>query len=226
MEIITEIWNFFLQFISFFLHLDVHLDTAVQNYGNLVYGILFLIIFCETGLVVTPFLPGDSLLFAVGALAARDILDWKLLTALLIVSAILGDATNYAIGKRFGAYLLSKNYRFLNPVYLEKTHAFYEKYGSKTIVIARFVPIVRTFAPFLAGMGKMSYKTFGFYNIFGGILWVAICLAAGYFFGNFEIVKKNFSLVIFGIIGVSLMPAVVELILEYRKVRMLNGDKR
>ncbi len=197
-------------FIDLFLHLDKHLDVVIQTYGVWTYGLLFLILFLETGLVVTPILPGDSLLFAAGAFAARGSLELTTLLLLLTVAAVLGDAANYSIGYFLGPKVLSGKSRFLKPEYLEKTHRFYERYGGKTIVIARFVPIVRTFAPFLAGVGRMSYFTFAAYNVFGAVLWIFICTLAGYFFGNLEVVKKNFTLVILGIIFISILPALVE----------------
>jgi len=198
-------------FIDFFLHLDRHLAEVIQAYGTWTYALLFTIVFLETGLVVTPLLPGDSLLFAAGSFAALGALDVGLLFVLLSVAAVLGDTLNYAIGHYLGPKVFHyPRSRFFNPEHLRKTHVFYEKYGGKTIVIARFVPIVRTFAPFVAGIGAMSYPRFLAYNVFGGILWVAVCLFAGYFFGNLPFVKKNFGLVILVIIVISVMPAVVE----------------
>lgn len=198
------------KFVDIFLHLDKHLSEVIANYGTGTHIILFLIVFCETGLVVTPFLPGDSLLFAAGAFAALGSLDIKLLLGLLFVAAVLGDALNYKIGRSLGPKVLSGNYPFLKKEYLEKTEKFYLKYGGKTIIIARFVPIIRTFAPFLAGVGKMSYAKFASYNVIGGLLWVCLFVLAGYFFGNLEIVRKNFTLVIMAIIIISILPAVIE----------------
>ena len=193
------------------LHLDRHLSDVIQHYGMWTYLILFLIVFCETGLVVTPFLPGDSLLFAVGTFAALGALDLWLVMALLVVAAILGDSLNYAIGARMGPRVFrEEGARFLNRRHLERTHAFYERYGAKTIVIARFVPIVRTFAPFLAGIGQMRYARFLFYNVTGGVAWILILVVGGYLFGNIPVVRRNFSLVIFAIIGLSILPAVIE----------------
>jgi membrane-associated protein len=193
------------------LHLDRHLAEVIRQYGTWTYGILFLIVFLETGLVVTPLLPGDSLLFAAGAFAALGSLDIGLLFLLLAVAAILGDTLNYGIGHYLGPKVFHyEKSRFFNPDHLRRTHAFYEKYGGKTIVIARFVPIVRTFAPFVAGIGAMNYRRFVVYNVAGGLLWVAVCLGAGYFFGNLPFVKKNFSLVILAIVVISVLPAVVE----------------
>ena len=200
------------KFIDLVLHLDRHLDAMVQTFGPWLYVILFLIIFCETGLVVTPILPGDSLLFAVGALSARpDGLNMALALALLSTAAILGDTVNYWIGAYAGPKVFHrKESRWFNPKHLERTHAFYEKYGGKTIIIARFVPIIRTFAPFVAGIGRMTYSRFLIYNVSGGLLWVGLCVLAGYFFGNWPVVKENFSLVMIAIIIVSVIPVVVE----------------
>lgn len=198
--------------IDFILHIDVHLATIVSQYGAWTYAILFLIIFCETGLVVTPFLPGDSLLFATGALAAATDLDVIVLFVLLTIAAILGDAVNYWVGKTIGERLFDGRIRYLKREHLDRTHAFYEKYGGKTIVIARFVPIVRTFAPFVAGMGSMSYSKFAMYNVGGGILWIGSLLFAGYMFGNLPIVRDNFGLVIIAIIILSILPAIIEIV--------------
>ena len=205
-------------FVDFFLHLDQHLAEIIQRYGATTYLLLFLIVFLETGLVVTPILPGDSLLFAAGAFAAHGDLSLWPLFFLLCVAAILGDTVNYAIGARIGPKVFHyPKSRFFNPEHLKKTHAFYEKYGGKTIIIARFVPIVRTFAPFVAGVGQMSYRQFIGYNVVGGILWVTICVFAGYFFGNLPFVKKNFSVVVIVIVLISLLPAVIEY-LKHRAV--------
>jgi membrane-associated protein len=198
-------------FADFFLHLDTHLAQVIQAYGPWTYALLFTIIFLETGFVVTPFLPGDSLLFAAGSFAALGALDVRLLFVLLFAAAVLGDNLNYAVGRYLGPKVFHyERSRFFNPDHLRKTHQFYEKYGVKTIIIARFVPIVRTFSPFVAGIGSMGYLRFLVYDVVGGILWVGICLFAGYFFGNLPFVKKNFSLVVLAIIVVSLLPAVVE----------------
>ncbi len=201
--------------LDLFLHLDEHLKTIITQYGTGTYAILFAIIFAETGLVVTPFLPGDSLLFAAGIFAhpQHGPLNIGLLMALLTVAAILGDTLNYHIGKLFGHRLFrNEKSKVFKRSHLDKTHAFFEKHGGKTIIIARFVPIVRTFAPFVAGMGSMSYGKFLLYNVVGGVLWVVICVSAGYFFANVPVVKDRFELVIFAIIGVSLIPAVVEVL--------------
>ncbi|MEY2718740.1 MAG: hypothetical protein RLZZ273_106 [Bacteroidota bacterium] len=199
--------------IDFILHIDVHLTTITSQYGVLSYAILFAIIFAETGLVVTPFLPGDSLLFAAGAICSLGTLDPLLLSSLLIVAAILGDGVNYAIGKRFGPRIFSSSTSLLfNKAHLEKTHAFYEKHGGKTIILARFMPIIRTFAPFVAGVGEMSYKRFAVYNVVGAVVWVSSFVLLGVFFGNQPLVKKNFTLVIAAIIVLSILPAAYELI--------------
>lgn len=203
--------EFIKDFIGLFLHLDAHLQTVIQTYGTWTYFILFLIVFCETGLVVTPILPGDSLLFAAGAFAASGSLDLKWLLILLVAAAVLGDAVNYAVGHFMGPKVFSQpDSRFLKKEYLDRTHQFYEKYGGKTIIIARFVPIVRTFAPFVAGVGGMTYAKFASYNVIGGLLWVSVCELAGYAFGNIPVVKENFTLVILGIIFVSILPGIIE----------------
>ena len=203
--------EFIKDFIDLFLHLDTHLQTVIQNYGTWTYVILFLIIFCETGLVVTPILPGDSLLFAAGAFAATGSLDLAWLLILLTFAAVLGDAVNYAIGHFMGPKVFAQpDSRFLKREYLDRTHQFYEKYGGKTIIIARFVPIVRTFAPFVAGVGSMTYAKFASYNVIGGLLWVGVCVFAGYAFGNIPVVQENFTLVILGIIFVSILPGIIE----------------
>jgi len=208
------------QFIDLFIKLPEHLDIFVAANGAWTYGLLALIVFAETGLVVTPFLPGDSLLFAAGALSARGSLDPAVMAGVLIVAAIVGDAVNYSVGRFFrNRVLAGGRIPLVRRSHLDKTHAFFEKYGAKTIVIARFVPIVRTLAPFVAGAGDMKYRTFAVYNVVGAVLWVLTCCGAGYFFGNLEIVKKNFSLVILGIIGVSLLPMVVEFVLARRSAR-------
>ena len=198
-------------FVDFFLHLDQHLAEVIQQYGGYTYALLFLIVFLETGLVVTPLLPGDSLLFAAGSFAGLGALSLWPLFFLLSAAAILGDTVNYAIGAYLGPRVFHfPKSRFFNPEHLKKTHDFYEKYGGKTIIIARFVPIIRTFAPFVAGMGAMSYPRFLTYNVVGGLLWVSACVFAGYCFGNLPVVKKNFSLVMLAIIVISLLPAGVE----------------
>ncbi len=205
------------QLFDIVLHLNRHLDQLVADYGVWVYGLMFLIVFCETGLVVTPFLPGDSLLFAAGALAASGRMNIGLLIGLLTLAAIVGDSVNYWIGRTTGEGLQHRYPRLIRREHLDKTHAFFERYGGKTIIIARFVPIVRTFAPFVAGAGHMTYVRFMTFNVVGGILWVVVCSLAGYFFGNLKIVQENFSLVILGIIVVSMLPAVFEFLREWRR---------
>lgn len=204
--------------IELFLHVDEHLAEFTAQHGPWVYGLLFLVVFAETGLVITPFLPGDSLLFAVGALAARDALDIALASFLLASAAILGDTLNYAIGHFLGPRILVAEGRtgfwdrVLNRKNLDRTHAFFERYGGKAVVLGRFVPIVRTFVPFVAGAGSMRYSSFLTYNIAGGIAWVAICVGAGYAFGNVPVVRDNFSLVVIGIVAVSLLPMAIEIL--------------
>jgi membrane-associated protein len=204
--------------IDLFLHLDVHLAEFVGRYGVWVYGALFAIIFAETGLVVTPFLPGDSLLFAAGAIAATGGLDVWLLFVLLAGAAILGNTVNYSIGHFIGprVFRADETHPLLNRQHLDRAHAFFEKYGGMAVVLTRFVPIIRTFVPFVAGAGAMRYTAFALYNVLGGVLWVGICLGAGHAFGNVPIVKENFSLVAIGIVAVSLIPMVVEW-LRHRK---------
>ena len=208
-----------LTFVDFFIHLDRYLDQAVIEYGTWTYSILFVIVFCETGLVVTPILPGDSLLFAAGAIAARGSLDLPLLMGLLFAAAVLGDAVNYHIGKYIGPKVFERESRIFKRKYLERTQQFYEKYGGKTIIIARFVPIVRTFAPFLAGVGIMNYGRFALYNITGAALWIVLFVAGGYLFGELPIVRNNFTLVIMMIVIISIVPAVVEALRARREQR-------
>jgi membrane-associated protein len=204
--------------IDFILHVDAHLLELVQQYGLWVYAILFLVIFAETGLVVTPFLPGDSLLFAIGALAATGVLDPVLSSLLIISAAFLGDNTNYWAGRTIGPRVFAdENSRIFRRSYLEKTEAFYNRYGSRTVIIARFVPIVRTFAPFVAGMGRMHYGRFIGFSAIGSLLWVAICLGGGYLFGNLPFVRDNFTVVVLGIIAISVLPALIEVIRARRK---------
>ncbi|MBA2271153.1 MAG: DedA family protein, partial [Chthoniobacterales bacterium] len=203
------------------LHLNKHLDVLVGNYGAWVYAILFLIVFCETGLVVTPFLPGDSLLFAAGAIAAGGRLNIFALMVLLFVAAVLGDTVNYWIGDRAGHKLVLRFPRLIRQKYLDRTHEFFERYGGKTIIIARFVPIVRTFAPFVAGVGEMSYSRFMSFNVVGAFLWVVLLVPAGYFFANVPFVKENFSMVIMAIIILSILPGVFEVWRERRRLRQL-----
>ncbi|MBL0910953.1 MAG: DedA family protein [Bacteroidia bacterium] len=205
-------------FLDFFLHLDDHLRDIILKYENWTYLILFAIIFVETGLVIWPFLPGDSLLFAAGSFAAAGMLNLAYLLVLLFVAAFLGDTVNYLIGKYFGEKILSLKFRgkpLVKPKYMEKTHAFYEKHGPKTIILARFVPIVRTFAPFVAGIGTMNYRKFISYNLIGGFIWVVGITLLGYFFGTIPIVKENFELVVLGIIGLSVLPIIFEFVRGY-----------
>ncbi len=197
-------------FLDYFLHLDVYLKQAIQTYGSYTYLLLFVIVFCETGLVVTPILPGDSLLFAAGTFAALDALNVWYLYLILAVAAILGDTVNYSVGHFLGREAFEKYPRIFKKKYLDRTHAFFERYGGKTIIIARFVPIVRTFAPFVAGAGSMTYLKFISYNVIGGLAWVAVCIFSGYFFGNIPIVKKNFTIVILVIIFLSITPTIIE----------------
>jgi membrane-associated protein len=204
------------KFVDIFLHLDKHLTQVTSDYGTWTYAILFLIVFCETGLVVTPILPGDSLLFAAGAISALGSLNVWLMGVMLIVAAVLGDMVNYWAGHYFGARIFKPDAKILKTEYLVRTQHFYEKYGAKTIVLCRFVPIIRTFAPFVAGMGRMRYARFFSYNVIGAIAWVVICLAAGFFFGNIPVVQKNFSLVVLAIIFLSILPAIIGIIQHRR----------
>ncbi len=204
MEILLQFWDII-------AHIDRHLAALLQEYGVWIYALLFVIIFCETGLVVTPFLPGDSLLFVAGTLWAVSDMNVHLLVVLLVIAAILGDAVNYSVGRYLGPRAFQwEDSRFFNRRALLRTHEFYERYGGKTIVIARFVPFIRTFAPFVAGIGTMTYSKFAFYNVSGALLWVVSLTYAGYFFGNIPVIRNNLTVVIFGIIGLSLLPIVVE----------------
>jgi len=207
--------------IDLFLHLDEHLNTVISTYGTWTYLLLFLIIFLETGLVITPFLPGDSLIFAAGTFAGLGSLNVWLLFILLSFAAVLGDTVNYWIGHFIGPRAFSGDIRFLKKEYLDRTHEFYERHGGKTIILARFIPIIRTFAPFVAGIGAMSYGHFIAYNVIGGVAWVAIFLFMGYFFGNLTFVQDNFSLVVIAIILISVMPGVY----EFLKERSRNARK-
>ena len=214
MEFFTPLIDAFFHLMDMLLHIDVYLRELVETYGHLVYIFLFIVVFCETGLVVTPFLPGDSLLFAAGSIAAlktTPLEPWTLFF-LLSAAAILGDTANYWIGHFVGPKAFKKDGRFLKKKYLDKTQSFYEKYGARTIIIARFVPIVRTFAPFVAGIGQMHYRRFITYNVVGALLWTSLFISAGYFFGNMEVVRNNFSLVILAIIVLSCLPMVIEFI--------------
>ncbi len=214
--------DFLATLLDFFIHLDVHLGEIILTYGGWTYAILFLIIFMETGFVVTPFLPGDSLLFAAGTFAALGSLDPILLFFLLFVAAILGDTVNYWIGSVVGLRAFEKERRFLNRKHLEKTQRFFEKHGGKTIILARFVPIVRTFAPFVAGVGTMKYRYFVLYNIIGAFLWTSLFIFGGYFIGNIPVVKENFEIVIMVIIFISVLPMVVEYINSRRERKRLE----
>jgi membrane-associated protein len=206
--------------IDLVLHVDKHLDSLISQFGVWFYVLMFLVIFCETGLIVTPFLPGDSLLFALGAFAARGSLSLLPLLILLPIAAILGDMVNYWCGVWLGPKIFrGDKIRFLKKEHLDRTHAFYEKYGAKTIVLARFVPIVRTFAPFVAGMGRMSYAKFSLYNVLGALLWVGLFVPAGYFFADHPLVRKNFTVVMLAIIVLSVLPAVFEFLRERAKSR-------
>jgi len=204
-------------FIDIILRLDVHLLKMTAEYGIWIYGILFLIIYCETGLVITPFLPGDSLLFVAGALCGMGALQIEWLIPLLILAAFSGDNTNYWIGRLLGVRILKTNTKIIKPEYLDKTHAFYEKYGSKTVILARFLPIIRTFAPFVAGIGQMNYRIFMFSSALGSLLWIGGLSVAGYLFGNIPWVKSNLTLIIIGIIIISILPAISEVIRHKRK---------
>jgi membrane-associated protein len=198
-------------FIDYFLHLDRHLNVVIQMYGMWTYLILFLIVFCETGLVVTPILPGDSLLFAAGAFAASGALQVQPLFLLLSIAAIGGDTVNYWAGHMIGPKIFQQEkIRFMKKEYLDRTHEFYERHGGKTIILARFIPIIRTFAPFVAGIGRMTYLHFISYNVVGGIAWIALFIFGGYFFGNIAVVKEHFTLVILAIIFISILPGIIE----------------
>ncbi|MDC9582964.1 DedA family protein [Xenorhabdus sp. PR6a] len=214
MEFLTHFVDFAKFIVDFILHIDAHLAELVAHYGDWVYGILFLIIFCETGLVVTPFLPGDSLLFVAGALSALDSNDLNvhIMAALMITAAIIGDAINYTIGRILGEKLFTNpNSKIFRRSYLDKTHGFYEKHGGKAIILARFVPIIRTFAPFVAGMGKMSYRHFAAYNVIGAFIWVLLFTYAGYLFGDMPVIQQNLKLLIVAIIFISILPGIIEI---------------
>ncbi|HEX6070035.1 MAG TPA: DedA family protein [Longimicrobiaceae bacterium] len=211
--------------VEFILHIDRHLTEIVRDYGGWTYAILFLIIFAETGLVVTPFLPGDSLLFAAGALTAQGAMDIVPLYLLLLVAAISGDQLNYWIGSKVGVHAFDGRFRFLKQQHLERTQHFFRRYGGKTIVIARFIPIVRTYAPFVAGAGGMEYSRFIIFNVGGAFLWITIFLLGGFFFGNIPVVQENFGLVVIGIIVVSVLPPLIEYINHRRRVTRLTIDQ-
>jgi membrane-associated protein len=205
-------------FINYFLHLDRHLSVVIQMYGMWTYLILFLIVFCETGLVVTPILPGDSLLFAAGTFAAGGALQVESLFILLSIAAVGGDTVNYWVGNIVGPKVFQQEkVRFMRKEYLDRTHEFYERHGGKTIIIARFIPIIRTFAPFVAGIGRMTYLHFLSYNVIGGVAWIALFIFGGYFFGNIALVKENFTFVILAIIFISILPGLIELVRQRSK---------
>ncbi len=214
--------NALLQLADFVLHVDRYLTPLLQQYGGVTYALMFLLIFCETGLVVTPFLPGDSVIFALGALAAAGGLDIGILALVLMSAAVLGNVVNYAIGFKLGpAVFKSESSRFFKREYLDKTHAFYEKYGALTVILGRFMPIIRTFVPFVAGIGRMRYARFALFNLIGSVCWVAVFLSGGFFFGTLPFVQKNFSLVALGIAVISFVPPVVAAI----KVRLRSKER-
>lgn len=212
MEMADSLWGIIAFMWDFILHIDVHLFELIEKYGLWIYGILFIIVFCETGLVVTPFLPGDSLLFASGVTAGAGLMGYYEVMAILLFAGISGDAVNYFIGRHVGPAIFAKDTRFIKKAHLLKAHEFYEKHGGKAIVLARFIPIVRTFAPFVAGIALMNPRIFFFYNIAGCILWVGLLVSSGYFLGNLNWVKENFSLIVYGIIVISVLPVIIEII--------------
>jgi membrane-associated protein len=218
------------QLIDLILHVDVYLLDLVTRYGSWIYGVLFAIVFAETGLVVTPILPGDSLLFAAGAIAATGALDVRALLVLLVIAAVAGDAVNYAVGRAVGARVIRLSQvdprwrRWINPAHIAKAHEFFERHGGKAIVLGRFMPIVRTFVPFVAGAAEMSYPSFALYNVTGAVVWVGVCVGAGYVFGNVPIVKENFTLVALGIVAVSLLPMVIEYLRHRRASRIQKSE--
>lgn len=211
MEMADSLWNFILYFGDFVLHIDVHLFELVEKYGLWIYAILFLIIFCETGLVVTPFLPGDSLLFASGVTAGAGFMGYLEVLIVLLAAGIMGDAVNYGIGRYVGPPIFARESRFIKKEHLLKAHHFYEVHGGKAIVLARFIPIIRTFAPFVAGIALMRPATFFFFNVTGCVLWVCSLVSAGYFLGNLPWVRENFSLIVYAIIIISILPVIIEL---------------
>lgn len=209
--------NIIQSFINVILHLDKYLNVIIQNYGTGTYVILFLIIFCETGLVITPFLPGDSLLFATGALAATGSLKIVTLFVIFYLAAVIGDTVNYHIGQKIGTKIFEKeNVKFINKEYLKKAHSFYEKHGSMTIVVGRFIPIIRTFVPFVAGVGEMHYSKFIIYNMFGGFVWISLFLGGGYLFGDLPFIKNHFSVLVITVIIISIIPGIAAFIIEKR----------
>lgn len=206
--------DFIRSIFDFIIHIDVHLAEIINNFQGWTYGILFLIVFAETGFVITPFLPGDSLIFAAAAFAAKGDLNPWLIFAVLTIAGIIGDGVNYAIGNYIGPKVFTGNVKFLKKEYLDKAHAFFEKHGGKAVIFARFMPIVRTFVPFIAGAGSMTYSKFAFYNVIGAVSWVGLFTALGYFFGNLKVVEENFSLVVFAIIFLSILPPIIEYLKE------------
>lgn len=222
MDFLTEGWALFLQFLDILLHIDRYLQDLVGNYGHLVYLFLFLIVFCETGLVVTPFLPGDSLLFAGGTLAGAGMLGYWPLVGTILCAAILGDSVNFRIGRYVGPPVFSKDYRWLKRKHLQQAHDFYERHGGKAIILARFIPIIRTFAPFVAGVAGMHQGRFLFFNITGALIWVFSLVSAGYFLGSLPFVKKNFSFLVYLIILISVMPIIVEGTKQFLASRRAN----
>lgn len=221
MEAIDSVWNFILYFSDFVLHIDVHLFELVDKYGVWIYAILFCIIFCETGLVVTPFLPGDSLLFAAGVTAGAGLMGYFEVMGIMLLAGVSGDAVNYCIGRHVGPAIFSRENRFIKKEHLLKAHNFYEVHGGKAIVLARFIPIVRTFAPFVAGIALMHPTTFFAYNVSGCILWVGSLVSAGFFLGNLQWVRDNFSIIVYAIILVSILPVIIEFI----RARFFKKDK-
>lgn len=212
MELVSALWGYFLYFTDFVLHIDAHLFELVEKYGVWIYAILFLIVFCETGLVVTPFLPGDSLLFAAGVTAGAGLMGYVPVMAVLLAAGVLGDAVNYFIGRLAGPHVFYKDTKLIKKEHLLKAQRFYERHGGKAIVLARFIPIIRTFAPFVAGIAAMRYHTFFIYNVTGCVLWVGSLVSAGYFLGNLAWVRENFSLIVYAIIIISVLPVIFELV--------------
>jgi membrane-associated protein len=225
MEILWEAWAAILALLDMALHIDVHLRRLVEDYGLFIYCFLFLVVFCETGLVVTPFLPGDSLLFAGGTLAGAGMLNYVPLASVLLAAAVIGDAVNFRIGRRLGPPVFRKNYRLLKREYLDRAHAFYERHGGKAIVLARFIPIIRTFAPFVAGAAGMRQDRFFFFNVTGAAAWVFSLVSAGLFLGSLPFVRNNFSLIVYGIIALSLLPLLVEAVKRARPRRGAAGEE-
>lgn len=217
--------DFFAKILDLFLHIDKNLAVAVTQYGHFIYGLLFLVVFMETGFVVTPFLPGDSLLFAAGALAAAKYLNIWILYVLFLIAAIVGDTVNYWIGHKIGPRISKDESRFIKKEYFDKAQEFYEKHGNKAIVLARFIPIVRTFAPFVAGFARMNYSQFALYNVLGGILWVSSFLWFGFLFGNIPVVQENFHYLVLGIIALSLLPVVIEFYKHWKSSKEVENQE-